>query len=243
MDWRANGVVTPVKDQAQCGSCWAFSTTGSVEGANALYTGELVAVSEQELLDCDRDNEYGCQGGLIDYAFQWIIDNKGIATEEEYSYLAIDEQCDADKRDMDKARSAGAAAAPRVSSWPCLIWDARRSVLDLSATTDFARVPVPLPQVVTITGYEDVPTNDESALKKAVSQQPVSVGISTCMEFQLYSSGVYTSDCGTQLDHGVLVVGYGVQDDDEVQVTQAAGDAVPGDCLRLSCVTACCNPA
>jgi len=103
-DWRAEGAVTDVKDQGQCGSCWAFSTTGGLEGLNFLTNKKLEAFSEQQLVDCNGFNLWpfnignmGCNGGLMSRAWPYV-ERKGIETESNYPYLAKTGSCHYDEK-------------------------------------------------------------------------------------------------------------------------------------------------
>ena len=93
LDWRKSGVVTPVKDQGECGSCWSFSATGAMEGAYAIKTGKLVSFSEQELIDCSTGyNDTGCSGGEMTNAFRYAIDN-GMCKERDVPYKKSEHTC------------------------------------------------------------------------------------------------------------------------------------------------------
>ena len=174
IDWRTKNVVTNVKDQGQCGSCWSFSSTGALEGAYGLKYGNLISFSEQQLVDCDfikartGGKNLGCNGGEMDTTLEWVGKNGGLCTEESYPYTSGKTQTEGQCQ----------TTCTKVSK---------------SAVSSVTHVPV----------------NSDNAMMTALSKQPVSIAIEADQrEFQLYKSGVFTGKCGTNLDHGVLLVGY-----------------------------------
>ncbi|GCC35049.1 hypothetical protein chiPu_0013529, partial [Chiloscyllium punctatum] len=170
IDWRAKGYVTPVKNQRACGSCWAFSAVGALEGQTFKKTGKLISLSEQNLVDCSNaEGNHGCKGGLMEFAFNYVQSNGGIDTEDYYPYTAQEGTCKYN---------------PNYSPTTCH-------------------------------GFRFVARGNEIALAEAVATVgPISVAIDAKqLSFQFYRSGVYYEpNCkNIDINHGVLIVGYGTE--------------------------------
>ena len=168
IDWTEMGVVNPVRDQGQCGSCWAFATTANAESVWAISMGQLYDFSEQFLVDCAKGFGYwnqGCNGGQPDSAFKYMINN-GQCLEYAYPYVGADGKCQ-----------------------KCAIY-------------------------AKFSSCYDVAPKNQRVLRAAVARNPVTIAIEADTRyFQFYSSGVLTDSiqCGTNLDHAVIIVGYGTE--------------------------------
>jgi len=162
VDWRSHNAVNPVRDQGQCGSCYAFSSISTIETAYAIKKGSLNQLSEQYIVDCSAsEGNLGCNGGMPSAVYNYIK-KKGAATLQSYPYTGVLGSCKA-----------------------------------------FSK------SVISVTGFVNVA--GEPGLLSAAAIGSVVVQIEADQQvFQFYSSGVFdNAKCGTNVDHGVVVVGYG----------------------------------
>ncbi|CAH0726215.1 unnamed protein product, partial [Brenthis ino] len=163
-DWRDKNVVSEVKDQGQCGSCWAFSAIGNLESVNAIKTGSIQELSEQQLVDCDTgSDDFGCMGGIPNEALVYLK-SKGSISEADYPYTQNDGTCQYN--------------ASKVAVQP----------------TDCEALKV-----------------DEDGLAKKLQQiAPLSIAIDATVLHNYQNGIIQGANCnGQDLDHAVLLVGFG----------------------------------
>ncbi|KAJ8962405.1 hypothetical protein NQ318_018389 [Aromia moschata] len=193
VDWREDGAVTPVKNQKMCGSCWAFSAVGALEGQYFLKTGNLVSMSEQNIVDCSKVHNKGCVGGDIIPAFAYVKCNDGIDSEDAYPYIGLDNEC----------------------------------AYNTSAN------------VTSLNSYRSIKGASEEYLKAAVATLgPISATIDAeQISFIHYKNGVhYNSQCiegkddpENELNHAVLIVGYGKEDGEDYWLVKNSWGMAWGD--------------
>jgi cathepsin L len=165
-DWRKDGAVTPVKNQAQCGSCWAFSTTGAIEGWDFLKTKSLKSLSEQQLVDCSGSTgNQGCNGGWPKWALTYLEKNGGSCDQASYPYTGRDGTC-------------------------------KKTCTPVSKPATHKEL------------------NNEAQLNDAIEASPISIAITASSAFQSYKTGIFTGSCPGQVNHAVLLTGYGTQGSD-----------------------------
>nr|AHZ41191.1 cryptopain-1 [Cryptosporidium cuniculus] len=173
INWVEAGCVNPIRNQKNCGSCWAFSAVAALEGATCAQTNRgLPSLSEQQFVDCSKQNgNFGCDGGTMGLAFQYAIKNKYLCTNDDYPYFAEEKTC------MD------------------------------SFCENYIEIPVK--------AYKYVFPRNINTLKTALAKYgPISVAIQADQTpFQFYKSGVFDAPCGTKVNHGVVLVGYDMDED------------------------------
>ena len=214
IDWRKTKFLTPVKNQKNCGSCWAFSSTSALEAFLKKNKLKVDRLSEQELVDCSTEN-YGCGGGLMDLAFDYCIENGGLHSDENYPYNARDnkcmknckvketyESCDGDSCDKDSCDkdSCDNESCDNESCDNNCSEDGERSCKTsdkVKGSGDFK--------------YKYTEPYSIASLKESVNKNPVSIAINANTPlFRFYSDGVVEDSDGIrdQLNHAVLLVGY-----------------------------------
>ncbi|CAG9330581.1 unnamed protein product [Blepharisma stoltei] len=169
IDWRSAGAVTPVGNQGTCTAGWAFATTGAIEGLWKISGNPIVSLSEEQLVSCSYSyGNHGCNGGIPDFAYEYVIGNEGIASDKIYP------------------------------------WTSANSTVSNCIPTLASNV------AVKIASYNNVaPVDDPAALMAAITQQPIAVGVEADQYvWQYYKTGIISNNCGTNINHYALVVGY-----------------------------------
>lgn len=207
VDWREKGAVSPVKDQGQCGSCWAFSSACTIESAWAIAGHPLTQVSEQELVSCIAVTPPGgaCHGGLPSLTFDWLVKQRSgdVLTESFYPYTSHDfwsPPCEHTCRGIQP---------PGTDEWcsnSCYVLTPLCPAEDCDCTSDGTNVGA------TIDSWKALPSDEEQLRAWVASHGPISIGVDSMSSWQHYQGGIVTSCAAGMNDHAVNIVGFGEED-------------------------------
>jgi len=239
VDWRQKGAVSSVKDQGHCGSCWAFSAAGNIEGQWAIAKGKLTSLSEQNLVSCDYTSS-GCQGGLMDSAFKWLLsDRKGtIMSEGNYPYLS------ADGTTRPCKHLCTGLKPPANDDWCSeMCYNEQGKPLCTPDLCDCS--PRKNNTAAIITGYVDLPKTEDQMKTWMLKNGPIAIGVAVPLGrvWQGYTGGIM-NNCGVSTpDHGVLLVGSGNEGGKEYWIVKNSWGASWGEkgYIRLEYGTNQCN--
>lgn len=211
IDWRQKGAVTDVKDQGHCGSCWAFSTIGNIEGQNFLATGKLTALSEEQMVSCDYEDS-GCNGGLMSYAFTFLQEELGgrVVTQEYYPYEAAKGSpgaCGGVKGMSPICHATSSSVTDGWCSSICLRSQMRAETC--TPTCSCADSP-PMQHVgAVISGYVTLPHDEDQMATWLAQHGPMAIAVFGST-WKSYQGGIMDvaacPDIGP--NHGVVLVGY-----------------------------------
>jgi len=201
VDWRAKGAVTSVKNQGNCGSCWAFETVGNIEGVWFLKTGNLTSLSAQELVACEL-NDLACRGGRCDTALKWLMSERNgqIESDDDYPYTSAGGMSPGCAGHLCKALNAAVSDAWCISN--CYSRGTKNcppTMCDCSGKDEAFGAK--------ITSFQRFPA-DEDQIATALSKNgPIAIAVAAD-SWSGYTGGIMSNCRASTVDHGVLLVGY-----------------------------------
>ena len=205
LNWNDTEYLSPVKNQGRCGSCWAFACTSALETLMRSLNYNVTRLSEQELIDCSKEN-YGCNGGYMDKAFEYIIKNKGLVSNEDYSYQAVTKECL-----VCKCENNTHIIDYNISSHCC---DDESCDCD-DCVSNFNETKVLHLDKVKGSQLKEYEFNIPNSITDRIltlNVSPITIAIdASSIYFRYYKSGIIdiNLDEKQQLNHAVLLIGYG----------------------------------
>ena len=227
IDWTKNGMTTMVKDQGQCGSCWAFSAVSTLESYMRINNRSSEMLSEQELVDCSTE-DYGCSGGFMDTAYDYVIENSGLHSSEDYPYTAKDGECKANCcKEYNEYVNENKNLELEAFDKSIKKFYKEEFSDDEKNPRLHRRVPGSK-----FTEYRFFKPESVSDIKKSLEKGPIAIALdANSFFFRFYESGVIDlpSEYSYGLNHAVMLVGWDTDSEGEHWIIQNSWGSGWGD--------------